>query len=127
MKETMQVLKREFSRTKIFKRFSIDRLSQMALTLHKTSKKDKRRSHACLYLVFINLKHSQSNVYSILLIAKLPSNAAIQDYSSICPELLRQMLCWDEYKLEHTSDFLLLTHRESSASQFFQGHYWGIV
>ena len=83
MKETMQVLKREFSRTKIFKRFSIDRLSQMALTLHKTSKKDKRRSHACLYLVFINLKHSQSNVYSILLIAKLPYNAAIQDYSSI--------------------------------------------
>ena len=27
------------------------------------------RLHAFLYLVFINLKHSQSNVYSVLLIA----------------------------------------------------------
>ena len=41
----------------------------MILTLHKTFKKDKMRSHACMCLVFINLKHNQSNVYSILLIA----------------------------------------------------------
>ena len=41
----------------------------MTFTLHKTFKKDKMRLHACLYLVFINLKHSQSNVYSVLLIA----------------------------------------------------------
>jgi len=45
----------------------------MTLTLHKifkkykTFKKVKMRSHKCLYLLFINLKHNQSNVYSILL------------------------------------------------------------
>ena len=41
----------------------------MSLTLHKNFKKDKMRSHACPYLAFINLKHNQSNAYSILLIA----------------------------------------------------------
>ena len=47
----------------------------MTLTLHKTFKKDKNfkkdkmRLHECLYLLFINLKHSRSNVYSILLVA----------------------------------------------------------
>ena len=34
-----------------------------------TFKKDKIRSHEYLYLLFIDLKHSQSNVYSILLVA----------------------------------------------------------
>ena len=41
----------------------------MTLTFNKTFKKDKMRLHACWCLVFINLKHSQPNVYSILLIA----------------------------------------------------------
>jgi len=41
----------------------------MTLTLHKTFKKDKIGLHACLYLVYINLKHSQSSVYLGLLIA----------------------------------------------------------
>ena len=40
----------------------------MTLTLHKTFKKDKMRSHEYLYLLFIDLKHCQSNVYSILLV-----------------------------------------------------------
>jgi len=44
----------------------------MTHTLHKifkkdkTFKKDKMRSHEFLYLLFIDMKHSQSNVYSIL-------------------------------------------------------------
>ena len=36
---------------------------------HKTFKKDKKRSHECMYLLFIDLKHIQLNVYSILLVA----------------------------------------------------------
>jgi len=55
----------------------MDRLSQMTLVLHNsfflsrktTFKNDKIRSHECLYFLFFILKHSQSNVYSTLLVA----------------------------------------------------------
>ena len=72
-KKLCKFSKENFQGQEIFKGFSIDRLSQMTLTLHKTFKKDKNfkkdkmRSHECLYLLLIDLKHSQWNVYSILL------------------------------------------------------------
>ena len=64
-KKLYRFLKENFQGQEIFKGFSIDRLSQMTLTLHKifkkdkTFKKDKMRSHECLYLLLIDLKHSQ--------------------------------------------------------------------
>jgi len=73
-KKLCRFSKENFSGQEIFKGFSIDRLSQMTLALQiflrkTTFKKDKMGSHECLYLLFIDLKHSPSNVYSILLVA----------------------------------------------------------
>ena len=74
MKENVLVLERKFSRTKyIWKIYNElikpnDSYFSQSFKKDKTFKKYKMRSLECLYLLFIDLKHSQSNVYSILLI-----------------------------------------------------------
>jgi len=57
MKETVQALENEFQGREIFKRFSIDRLSQTTIVLGNSLFSQKRkilrmRSHECLYFLF---------------------------------------------------------------------------
>jgi len=60
-KKLCKFSKENFRRQEIFKRFSIDKLSQMTLALQKSFfrkkpfKKDKMRLHECLHLLFIDL------------------------------------------------------------------------
>ena len=53
----------------------------------KPFKKDKMRLHECLYLLFINLKHSRSNVYSILLVAYGTATKCVERVISIWADL----------------------------------------
>ena len=45
------------------------------------------RSHECLYLLFIDLKHNQSNAYSILLVAYGTTTKHVEHAISDWPDL----------------------------------------